>query len=636
VSARRRAFGAEADDHGGVHFRVYAPGRARVDVVLGDGASARTVALAAEGAGGTWSGTVEDVRPGARYRYRLAGEDAPLPDPASRFQPDGVFGASEVVDPTFRWTDARWVGVPGRGRVVYELHVGTFTTEGTWDAARARLPELARLGITVVELMPVGEFAGDRGWGYDGVFWFAPHHCYGRPDELRRFVDDAHRLGVGVILDVVYNHLGGVGNVLPRFAPTYMGGEKTEWGDGLNFDTGARPMRTLVLENVAYWIDEFHLDGYRFDATQAIVDTSAPHVLAEAAAVARRTAGGKAVYLVAENEPQDTRLVRAPGDGGHGLDAMWNDDFHHAALVALTGHRDAYFTDYSGHARELVACVRHAFLFQGQRYEWQKKPRGTSTRGLPPHAFVTFLENHDQVANYGLGERTWKRAAPARLRALTALTLLGPATPLLFQGQEWNATARFTYFADLEPQLMELVRAGRAEFLRQFGRYAPLDARDRFPDPSARETFASCRLDWRERDAPAHARVLALHRDLLELRRDDPTLSREGEGGVVVDGAALGDEAFVIRYFGADGARDGGEDRLLIVNLGRDLEPASLAEPLVAPPAHATWRVAWSTDDPRYGGEGVRGPREGRDLFLPGEAAVLLVPARPGRGDETP
>jgi len=634
VSARRRAFGAEADDHGGAHFRVYAPGRARVDVVLGDGASARTVALAAEGAGGTWSGTVEDVRPGARYRYRLAGEDAPLPDPASRFQPDGVFGASEVVDPTFRWTDAGWVGVPRRGRVIYELHVGTFTTEGTWDAARARLPELARLGVTVVELMPVGEFAGDRGWGYDGVFWFAPHHCYGRPDELRRFVDDAHRLGLGVILDVVYNHLGGVGNVLPRFAPTYMSREKTEWGDGLNFDAGARPMRTLVLENVAYWIDEFHLDGYRFDATQAIVDTSSPHVLAEAAAVARRTAGGKAVYLVAENEPQDTRLVRAESDGGHGLDALWNDDFHHAALVALTGHREAYFTDYAGLARELVACVRHGFLFQGQRYEWQKKPRGTSTRGLPSRAFVAFLENHDQVANYGLGARTWKRAAPGRLRALTALTLLGPATPLLFQGQEWNATARFAYFADLETQLAGQVRAGRAEFLHQFLRYAALDARDRFPDPSAPETFASCRLDWRERDVPTHARALALHRDLLELRRDDPTLCREGEDGVTVDAAALGDEAFVIRYFGADAA--GGGDRLLLVNLGRDLEPASLAEPLIAPPAHMTWRVAWSTDDPRYGGEGVRGPRAGRDLFLPGEAAALLVPARPKNGNETP
>jgi maltooligosyltrehalose trehalohydrolase len=274
--------------------------------------------------------------------------------------------------------------------------------------------------------------------------------------------------------------------------------------------------------------------------------------------------------------------------------------------------------------------VRHGFLFQGQRYDWQKHARGTSTRGLPPRAFVVFLENHDQVANYGLGARTWKRAAPGRLRALTALMLLAPSTPLLFQGQEWNATARFAFFADLEPQMTALVKAGRASFLHQFARYAAPDARDRFPDPSAPETFASCRLDWGERDAPAHAQVLALHRDLLELRRDDPTLGREGDDGVTVDGAALDDQAFVIRYFGDDAAGDGAEDRLLVVNLGRDLEPASIAEPLVAPPAGTIWRPAWSTDDPRYGGEGVRGPLAGRDLFLPAEAAVLLKPTPRG------
>ena len=605
---------------------MLAPGRRRVEVVVADGATERAFALEPEREPGVWSAVVAGVGAGARYRYRLSGEDAPLPDPASRFQPQGVLGPSEVIDGAFAWTDARYPGIGAHGRVVYELHVGTFTVEGTWEAARARLPELARLGVTVVELLPVAEFAGARGWGYDGVFWFAPFHRYGRPDDLRRFVDDAHRLGLGVILDVVYNHLGDVGNVLPRFSPTYTGTTPNEWGAGLNFDEGSPPpMRAFVLENVAYWIDEFHLDGFRFDATQSIVDASTPDILTEAVAHARAAAGGKSIYLVGENEPQDSRLARAPEAGGAGLDALWNDDLHHTAAVALTGRREAYFMDYAGVARELVACVRQGFLFQGQRYRWQDKARGRTTRGLPPRAFVAFLENHDQLANGGLGERLWTRAAPGRLRALTALLLLAPWTPLLFQGQEWNASARFAYFADHEPDMAALVKAGRARFLHQFPRFAAPDARDRFPDPGARETFEAARLDWSERAAPLHARALALHRDLLELRRGDPTVRREGEDGVTVDAAVLTEQAFVVRYFGV--AAGGDEDRLLVVNLGADLEPPSLSEPLVAPPHGAAWRPAWSSDDPRYGGAGVRGPRPGRALFLPGEAAVFLTPA---------
>jgi maltooligosyltrehalose trehalohydrolase len=625
VKARRRSWGAELDQHGVARFRVFAPGRRGVEVVVGEGAGTRATPLAPEGETGVWSGAMPDLQPGALYRYRLAGEDQALADPASRFQPQGVFGPSELVDPSFGWTDADFRGLTRHGRVLYELHVGTFTPEGTWDAAREHLPDLARLGVTVVELMPVGEFAGARGWGYDGVFWFAPMHRYGRPDDMRRFVDDAHRLGLGVILDVVYNHLGAVGSVLQRYSPDYVSSVRTEWGDALNFDQGtAPPMRSLVVENVAYWVDEFHVDGFRFDATQAIFDTTHPHIVAEATAMARATAGKKKLYVIAENEPQDARLARPASEGGHGLDAMLNDDFHHASLVAMTGHREGYFSDYAGRARELVACVRHGFLFQGQRYRWQKKNRGTPTRGLPPRAFVHFLENHDQVANYGLGEHLWTRVGPGTLRALTALLLLAPETPLLFQGQEWSAKARFAYFVDLEPPLSGLVKSGRADFLQQFPRYATPDARDRFPDPGAPDTFAACLLDWDERDEPLHARALALHRDLLELRREDPTLRREGEDGVVVDGAALSDDALVLRYFGVE--RSGTEDRMLLVNLGVDVEPTSLAEPLIAPPQGTEWRIAWSSDDPRYGGTGVRGPRPGHDIFLPGRAAVLLAP----------
>jgi maltooligosyltrehalose trehalohydrolase len=623
---RRRAFGAELDGRGGVHFRVLAPRRDRVEVILGEGARARVVALAPDDEPGAWAATVDDVGAGALYRFRLDRDDDALPDPWSRFQPQGVAGPSEVVDPSFRWTDASWRGAPRRGRVVYELHAGTFTPDGTWNAARERLPELARIGVTVVELMPVAAFVGERGWGYDGVFWFAPHAPYGRPEELRRFVDEAHGLGLAVILDVVYNHFGHVGNVVPRFVPDVRGAEPTEWGEGLNFDVGgAPPARRLVTENVAAWIDEYHLDGFRFDATQALVDASRPHILAEAAAAARRAAGDRALYLVGENEPQDARLARPTAQGGAGLDALWNDDFHHTAYVALTGQREGYFTDYGGLARELAACVRHGFLFQGQRYDWQDKARGRSTRGLPPRSFVAFLENHDQLANVRLGARAWTTAAPGRLRALTALLLLGPATPLLFQGQEWHATARFAYFADLDAGLAASVKEGRAAFLSQFPRFA--EARDRFPDPCAPETFAACRLDWREREAPAHARALALHRDLLELRRTDPTLSLEGEDGAAVDAVALDDTTLVVRAYGR--ADDGALDRLLAVNLGVDLEVASLAEPLVAPPAGHRWRLAWSSDDSRYGGIGARGPRPGRDLFFPGGAAVLLAPTRP-------
>jgi maltooligosyltrehalose trehalohydrolase len=625
MKTRRRAWGAELDEDG-VSFRVLAPGRASVEVLIEErGRLTRSFALAPDGDRRAWSGHAPGLRAGALYRYQLAGEAQPLADPISRFQPEGVTGPSEIIDPTFPWTDAAFPGIAARGRVVYELHVGTFTPEGTLRSARARLPELARLGVTVIELMPVAEFPGARGWGYDGVFWFAPYHRYGRPEELRSFVDDAHSAGLGVILDVVYNHLGDVGNVLHRFSPDYAGTAKSEWGVGLSFDEdNGRPARELVTENVAYWIDEFHFDGYRFDATQAIFDRSEPHILAEAADVARKAGGRKTLYLVAENESQDSRLARPRQTGGSGLDALWNDDFHHAATVALTGHREAYFMDYTGAARELAASVRHGFLFQGQRYDWQKHPRGHTTRGLPPRAFVTFLENHDQLANEGLGQRLWPRVAPGRLRALTALLLLAPWTPLLFQGQEWNASARFTYFADFAPERAAEIKAGRALSLEQFARHRAPGERDRFPDPAAPETFASCQLDWAERDAPTHARAFALHRDLLELRRTDPTIQREGEDGVTVDAVALSETLLIVRYLGVEA--DGSGDRLLLLNLGADFEPSSVSEPLVAAPAGLGWTLTWSSDDPRYGGAGVRGPQPGRELFAPGDAAVLLSP----------
>jgi len=633
VTHRRRGIGAEILDQG-VSFRVYAPGRSDVQVILeggsspdaGGGGDRIAHRLDMEAGGGYFSDVVADIGPGARYWFRLAGDDAFYPDPASRSQPEGPFGPSEVVDPTaYRWTDQGFPGLRPDGQVIYELHIGTFTREGTWRAAAQRLPHLARLGITAVEMLPVAEFAGTRGWGYDGVNLFAPYHHYGRPDDLRDFVAEAHRLGLGVILDVVYNHFGPAGNFISKFAASYLTKELTEWGEGLNFDgEGSAATRDLVTENATYWIDEFHLDGLRIDATQAVIDRSQPHILQEVARCARRAGGERAIFVIGENEPQDANLARPVEAGGLGLDALWNDDFHHSAVVALTGHREAYYSDYDGSARELVAAIKHGFLFQGQRYDWQHKPRGRSSRGLPPRAFVAFLENHDQNANYGIGQRLWRRCDPANYRALTALLLLGPWTPMLFQGQEWRSEALFTYFADHEGELAAQIEVGRASFLAQFPRYASSAARERFISPGREETFRACQLDWELLEEPDHARALRLHRDLLTLRRRDRTLADQGSAGTTVDGATIGCERLVIRFFGPDPG--GSRDRLLLVNLGVDYEPRSLSEPLCAPPPGYHWGLRWSTCHPRYGGEGVRASTTRGGVFFAGHGAELFVP----------
>jgi maltooligosyltrehalose trehalohydrolase len=626
---RRAAQGAEVVGSG-VHFRIFAPTHDGVELLIeGQG---RPRSLNAEG-DGFWSALVDGVGPGARYRYRLNGKGDPLPDPTSRFLPEGPHGPSEVIDPkTFAWSDLDWTGLPLHGEVLYELHIGTFSPEGNWAGAAAKLGELKDVGVTVVEVMPVAEFAGRFGWGYDGVGWFAPSHLYGRPDDFRRFVDRAHAMGMGVILDVVYNHFGPDGNYLDTFSPHYGAEHKNEWGRGLNYDgEHAAAMRALVTDNAAYWIDEFHLDGLRLDATQSIQDQSAEHVVAALTRSARAVAGGRRLLIIAENGPQDTTLVRSPEVGGYGVDALWNDDFHHSALVALTGRRQAYYGDFHGTASEWTAAAKHGFIFQGQRSGWEKQRRGGSTRGLPPDAFVAFLENHDQVANSLRSSRVWQESSPGCHRAMTALLCLGPWTPLLFQGQEWNATAPFYYFADQKPELAALVRQGRAEFMSQFAGCATEGGRGLLPDPASAEVFAASRLRWEERELPAHRRALKLHRDLLALRRTDATLAGYGRGGVSLEVATLAPACGILRYF-ADGAAAAtrAEERLLIVNLGRDLDLPSPAEPLLAPPAepgHTCWRVLWSSEDPLYGGSGCAEPEsEETGWKIPGAAAVLLSP----------
>ncbi len=606
-ATRRQPVGAEPAP-GGVHFRVWAPARQRVAVVF-DGNMLR---LTREDEGGYWNGVASFARIGDRYRYRLDDDPTLYPDPASRFQPEGPHGPSEVIDPgAFRWSDGDWRGLALAGQVFYELHLGTFTREGTWDAARARLPLLRDLGITTVELMPVAAFPGRFGWGYDGVDLYAPHHHYGRPDDFRRFVDEAHRLELAVMLDVVYNHLGPDGNYLRAFSPDYFSKTATEWGDAINFDgPNAGPVRDFFAENAAYWVSEFHLDGLRLDATQCIYDLSPEHLITDLTRRARAAAGGRSIVIVAENESQETHLVRS-----FGVDGLWNDDFHHTAIVALTGRNEAYCTDYGGTAQELLSAVKHGYLYQGQRYHWQKKRRGSSTRGLPPETFVLYLENHDQVANLAAGARVWRMTDPGRHRAMTGLMLLGPGTPLLFQGQEWNASTPFLFFADHHGDLAPLVRKGRGEFLAQFPSAATPEMRERTGDPADPFTFQQCRLDWDERDQPGHREALALHRDLLALRRSDPVIQTQGP----VDGAVLTPDCFLVRFFGD---RD---DRLLLVNLGRDRHLSPAPEPLLAPPDGKRWSIAWSSEDPRYGGTGTP-PLETEEegWRIPGHATVLL------------
>ncbi len=616
---RRLPVGAEIFD-GRSHLRVWAPERRRVEAMV-DGGSAHP--LAAE-TGGYFSGWIPGGA-GTRYRFRLDG-DGPFPDPASRRQPDGPHGPSAVVDPAaFAWTDESWRGVPIEQALIYEMHVGTFTAAGTWAAAAERLPDLAELGVNVLELMPVADFPGEFGWGYDGVDLFAPTRLYGTPDDMRAFVDAAHRLGLAVILDVVYNHLGPDGNYLARYACAYFTERyQCEWGAAINFDgPGCEGVREYFVANARHWIAEYHLDGLRLDATQQIFDASDEHVLIAIGRAVREAAGGRHTLLVTENEPQCARLVRAPAAGGYGLDAMWNDDFHHSAMVAVTGRNEAYYSDHLGAPQELLSCAKWGFLFQGQRYAWQKQRRGSPALDLPPAAMINFLQNHDQIANNGHGLRGHELAGPGRWRAITAFALLMPGTPMLFQGQEYSASTPFLYFADHQPELAKLVEQGRVDFLRQF----PSLESARLAAPHDRSTFERCRLDHDERLRHEQASAWRMHRDLLGLRREDRVLNVGDRRRI--DGAVIGTEALLLRWFGA-----GGDDRLLLVNLGGGFELLHAPEPLLAPPEGRSWAMLWTSEDPRYGGGGAVPPESPEGVWsLAGQAATLLRAegTRPGR-----
>jgi len=616
---RRYPIGAELVDENQTHFRVWAPKAREIDVALEDGAGAKPTfcSLTAESSG-YFSGIAE-AGPGTRYRFRVDRADHVYPDPASRFQPDGPHGPSCIINPKeFRWTDSDWSGLKLKGQVFYEMHIGTFTKEGTWRAAAEQLPELARIGITVVEMMPVAEFPGRFGWGYDGVDLFAPSHLYGTPGDLRAFIDRSHSLGLGVILDVVYNHFGPDGNYLGVFSDDYLQrGKGHEWGDVVNFDgPNSASVREFFITNCRYWIDEFHFDGFRFDATHAIHDKSEEYVIRAVGRAAREAAGSRSIILVAENDLQESKVTRPQNEGGDGLDGMWNDDFHHSAIVALTGQNVGYFSDYSGKPQEFISAAKYGFLYQGQALSWRKALRGTPTPGIPAEAFVCFIENHDQIANTGSGDRPRFQTSPGRYRALTALLLLGPWTPLLFQGQEFGASSPCLFFAEVgDATVRDAIRKGRAELLAPFLSFTEEATLKRLPAPDDPQTFSRCKLDFSEREK--NRGLYDLHIDLLKLRRVDSRFRLQSSVGI--DGAVLGPASFVLRYFS-----ERNDDRLLLINLAERqvLHPAS--EPLLASPPGCRWETFWTSDSQRYGGAGKVATVTVEQWSLPAESAVAL------------
>ncbi|MGV3575197.1 MAG: alpha-amylase family glycosyl hydrolase [Devosia sp.] len=565
---------------------------------------------------GYFGGLVEGVGQGARYKFLLDDGD-PVPDLASRWQPDGNDGPSVVVSSDFPWTDGLWAGPPNRDQVIYELHIGTFTSEGTWLAAATKLPHLKGLGVTIIQLMPVGTFSGAFGWGYDTTLPYAPFAPYGSVDQMRAFIDAAHGLGIGVILDVVYNHVG-LGDNYRAYSDHYFTSRyENEWGASFNFDgEGARAVRDFIIDNAVYWVRDFHLDGLRVDAVQAMFDSSDQHILAELTKAVREAAKPRSAYMVVENQPQERRMIESPEIGGFGVDAMYSDDFQHTLRVASTGHDDFYYRDYRGTPQEVVSALKYGFLYQGQRSDARDKGYGTYNLDTPSRHFIHFIENHDQVANSPRGLRLSSLVSPARLRAITGLLLLGPQTPCLFQGQEFGSTRPFYYFFGIDGDHAEAVAEGRMASLKNFPGVADPAMLERLADPADPRTFAQSKLDWTE--VEKHKELLALHHDLLTLRRTDPTLSQETARRV--DGAVLGEGSLLLRYLTPEPAGH----RLILFNLGRDLPMAVTPEPLLAPPDGHVWSVAWSSEHPEYDGAGRRPVDPEHFWILPSDCTLML------------
>lgn len=514
----RMPFGAEITEDG-VRFSLWAPTARDVSLVL-EGSN-----LPMQASGDGWRRlTVPEARAGSRYAYRVDC-NITVPDPASRFQPDDVHGESLVVDPTaFEWSDGAWKGRPWEETVLYELHVGTATPEGTYAALIPKLEDLRDLGITAIELLPLAEFPGRRNWGYDGVLPYAPDAAYGTPDDLKRLIDRAHSLGLMIFIDVVYNHFGPSGNYLHAYAETFFTQRhQTPWGAGINFDDAqSQTVRDFFVHNALYWLEEYHADGLRFDAVHAILDDSEKHILAEIAGRIRAALQDREVHLVLENDANEARWLTRDGVAPRLHNAQWNDDLHHCWHTLLTGEADGYYIDYADKPVErLGRCLSEGFAYQGEASAHRNgECRGERSDHLPPTAFVTFLQNHDQIGNRAFGERISSLTSPEQLALARAALLLGPQIPMLYMGEEWNASTPFLYFVDFaeDESLSEAVREGRQREFANFNSFATNGSRE-IPDPTDENTFFRSKLAWDERTQRPYADVLAETRSLLDLRR---------------------------------------------------------------------------------------------------------------------
>ncbi|HZB91924.1 MAG TPA: malto-oligosyltrehalose trehalohydrolase [Stellaceae bacterium] len=568
---RELPFGAEPVA-GGVRFRLWAPAAQAVALSL-EGA----VALPMRREEGGWFTLVTDAaRVGSRYRFLVDG--FAVPDPASRHQPEDVHGPSEVIDArSYDWGDAAWQGRPWEEIVLYELHTGSFSERGDFAGVASRLDHLVELGVTAVELMPVADFPGRRNWGYDGALLFAPDARYGRPDSLKRLVDAAHGRGLAVFLDVVYNHFGPEGNYLHRYAPAFFTERHhTPWGAAIDFTVPE--VRRFYIENALYWLEEFNIDGLRFDAVHAILDDSPKSILVELAETIRAAfAGRRPVHLVLENDKNEARLL-APGL----FTAQWSDDIHHGLRVLTSGAREGYYADYAANpADRLGRALAEGFAYQGERSEHRDAPRGEPSAHLPPTRFIGFIQNHDQVGNNAFGTRLSKLAAPQTIRVAAAVLLLSPEIPLLFMGEEWGAEQPFPFFCDFGRELAETVREGRRREFAGFPEFRDPEARSRIPDPCAAETFASAVLDWTTLRRPPHDDWLNWYKEMLALRRREIVPRLVGAPGGAGQWRGLGERALEVSWRMGDGS-------LLWLYANFAAEPV----PLPAPPRgrllHAT------------------------------------------------
>jgi maltooligosyltrehalose trehalohydrolase len=599
----------------GVHYRAWAPVCKTLDLQIFDsgGALLREQPMARTG-DGCFHTLDEAGQAGDFYKFRLDGAQS-FPDPASRWQPQGVHGPSMVIEPrTYLWYDAGWARPQFRDLVIYELHLGTFTPEGTFRAAIDRLAHVRELGANAIEIMPVCDFAGDRNWGYDGVAWYAPSRAYGHPDDLRALVDAAHQSGLAVILDVVYNHLGPAGNYLAGYIGDYLDEEaKTPWGGAIRYgDPAFKPLRDLVLANPGYWMREFHVDGFRFDATHAIIDPSPVHLLTEMVDCIHDRGG----YAIAEDPRNEARLLMPPAEGGHGFDGVWADDFHHTVRVANTHENEAYLGDFAGSLQEVVDTISHGWHYRGQRSPCKQAPRGTECVHLPPEKFVHCIANHDQTGNHPFGTRVNRLVSPEAYRASSALVCLTPGTPLIFMGQEWATHTPFAFFTDHDAELGKLITQGRREEFKDFATFNDPAQLKRIPDPQQRDTFAASKLDWAEPGHQPHAGTLALYRACLRLRRMYAAFRPATRDTWQIEALPCGIAA--VRY------RDSAGDWLILFDLvGGHSGP--LSEYRVCAAANRRkWQTALSSNEAQFGGSGETAVHAGR-MYAAFERAELVV-----------